>query len=94
MIILADSFIPEIFPDYCRVYIDVVSLPDVRDMFRKREWCSLVSNENIPIFSDKLGISEEQLKRTESVPKLGDKDYLVIGFVKEENIDWRVIGLL
>ncbi|HHX79628.1 MAG TPA: hypothetical protein GX692_00985 [Acholeplasmataceae bacterium] len=94
MIILADSFIPEIFPDYCRVYIDVVSLPDVRDMFRKREWCSLVSNENIPIFSDKLGIPKEQLKIAENIPKFGDKDYLVIGFVKEENIDWRVIGLL
>ena len=54
----------------------------------------MVSDENIPIFSVKLGIPEEQLKRAGNMPTLGDKDYLVIGFVKEENIDWRVIGLL
>jgi hypothetical protein len=94
MIILTDTFIPEVFPSYCRVYIDAVSLPDVRGMFRKRDLCSMVSDENIPIFSAKLGIPEEQLKRAGNMPKLRDKDYLVIGFMKDNEIDWRVIGLL
>jgi hypothetical protein len=54
----------------------------------------MVSDENIPIFSAKLGIPEEQLKRAGNMPKLRDKDYLVIGFMKDNEIDWRVIGLL